>query len=64
MNAFNMTREQWVELFEATGLDEAMMDRWHSEFERRYPAQHESFLHWIGLSDDEIRAVRSHSQTT
>lgn len=62
MTAVNMTQEQWIELFEATGLDEAMMHRWHREFERRYPAQHQSLLQWIGLDAEEILNVRKFSQ--
>jgi hypothetical protein len=62
MNAANMTREQWVEVFQAIGLDEATMRKWHCEFERRYPAQHQSFLEWIGLSAKDIVSVRKFSQ--
>lgn len=58
MNDPKMNREQWVEVFQATGLDQAMMQRWHREFERRYPAQHQSFLEWIGLPAEEIVKVR------
>lgn len=62
MTAANITQEQWMELFEATGPDEAMMHKWHREFERRYPAQHQSFLQWIGLDAEEILNVRKFSQ--
>jgi hypothetical protein len=62
MSAANINREQWIELFQATGLDEAMMHKWHSEFEHRYPAQHQSFLQWIGLPEEDIAAVRKFSQ--
>jgi hypothetical protein len=57
-----MNVEQWVEVFRATGLDEAMMHRWHREFEQRYPAQHESFLKWLTLPSDEILKIRKTSQ--
>lgn len=62
MSASNMTREQWIELFQATGLDEAMMHKWHCEFERRYPTQHQAFLQWIDLSPEDILSVRNFSQ--
>lgn len=35
-----MNRERWSELFQAIGLDEATMRRWHTEFEQRYPEGH------------------------
>ena len=58
MSVSSMSREQWIEVFEASGLDEAMMQRWHGEFERRYPAQHQAFLEWIGFTADEAMRVR------
>lgn len=58
MNDPKMNREQWVEVFQATGLDQPMMQRWHREFEQRYPSQHQSFLEWIGLPAEEIVKVR------
>lgn len=57
-----MNVDQWVEVFRATGLDEAMMCRWHREFERRYPEQHGCFLKWLNLSSDEALAIRKESQ--
>jgi len=57
-----MNVDQWVEVFQATGLDEAMMHRWHREFERRYPEQHESFLKWLNLPSDKILTIRKESQ--
>jgi hypothetical protein len=54
---------QWVEVFRATGLDDAMMRGWHREFERRYPEQHESFLKWLDLSSDDVLAIRNASQS-
>lgn len=57
-----MNVEQWVDVFRATGLDDAMMQRWHREFERRYPEQHESFLKWLGLPSDAVQTIRNESQ--
>jgi hypothetical protein len=49
-------------VFRATGLDQAMMHRWHREFEQRFPEQHESFLKWLSLPPEEIRAIRNKAQ--
>ncbi len=57
-----MNVEQWVEVFRAAGADEVMMHRWHREFERRYPQQHESFLRWLEQSSEEILTIRKASQ--
>ena len=59
MSVSKMNREQWIEVFQASGLDDAAMKRWHGEFERRYPAQHQAFLEWIGFSSDEAMRVRT-----
>ena len=56
-----MNVDQWVEVFRATGLDEAMMRRWHREFEQRYPEHHESFLKWLNLSAEDRLAIRNKS---
>lgn len=58
MDAVKMDREQWIVLFQDIGLDEAAMRKWHDMFERRYPAQHQSFLEWLGLTAENIRSVR------
>jgi hypothetical protein len=34
------------------------MDRWHAEFEADNPHTHEMFLRSLGLSDDEVTAIR------
>ncbi len=52
-------KEAWVEMFRAAGLDDAMMDRWHHEFERRWPDAHERFLAWLGLPQSEVARIRS-----
>jgi len=57
-----MNVEQWVEVFRASGLDDAMMRKWHHEFEHRYPEHHESFLKWLDLSSEDILAIRKRSQ--
>ena len=53
-----VTKEQWVEVFKATGLDHAQMDRWHQHFERLYPEGHQGFLEWLALPAAEIAEIR------
>ncbi|RRJ85449.1 hypothetical protein D0544_04850 [Aestuariirhabdus litorea] len=57
-----ISKEQWVELFEATGLNEATMQRWHQLFEARYPEGHASFLTWLGESAQEVERIRRWSR--
>ena len=53
-----MNKEQWIEVFRATGLDEKMMNKWHEEFEKRYPDGHEGFLEWLNVPSEEIKSIR------
>lgn len=56
-------KAKWVELFEALGLDEDAMVRWHTLFESRYPEGHQAFLEWLNIPADEIAAIRAHSRS-
>jgi hypothetical protein len=42
----------------AAGLDDAAMDTWHAEFEKRAPQAHHAFLHSLGIPEEEIRKIR------
>lgn len=57
-----MNRERWSELFQAIGLDEATMRRWHTEFEQRYPEGHQAFLAWLDIDAASIQTIRNRSQ--
>lgn len=53
-----MTKERWVQLLTACGLDEADRDRWHAEFEKLSPEAHQDFLESLGLDAAEVAAIR------
>lgn len=57
-----LTKDQWVALFRAAGLDEPMMRRWHQAFEREHPDEHEAFLRSLGLGDGEVARIRRESR--
>ena len=56
-----MSKENWVSLLRAAGLDDGDMQRWHCEFERLFPEAHQAFLQDLGIPGDEIRSIREHS---
>ncbi|MCP4149530.1 MAG: hypothetical protein GY757_17420 [bacterium] len=58
MSKETMNEEKWVELFKAIGLDKATMDKWHDEFEARYPEDHQRFLEWLSIPAEEIGTIR------
>ena len=59
MEAKQVTKEQWVAMFTETGLDDAMMNRWHQIFEARHPEAHQAFLQWLKIDPQEITQIRA-----
>ncbi|HEY0946444.1 MAG TPA: MerR family transcriptional regulator [Opitutaceae bacterium] len=57
-----MTKERWVALLRAAGMDDAEMQRWHEAFEAQSPEAHRDFLESLGLSAAEIRRIRRASR--
>ncbi|MEW5801772.1 MAG: hypothetical protein AB1847_06660 [bacterium] len=53
-----MTTEQVIELFRAIGLDDDAMHKWHEEFEKKYPQEHQRFLEWLNVPPDKINLIR------
>jgi len=50
--------ETWISLLESMGFGEDARQKWHSEFEIKYPEEHQQFLEALGLPSDEIARVR------
>ena len=57
-----ITKETWVSLLKAAGLDEDGMRNWHVEFEKTSPEAHQDFLESIGIEKDEIISIREWSK--
>jgi hypothetical protein len=57
-----ITKEKWVSIMRAAGFGEADMLRWHVEFEKSAPEEHQEFLQFLHISSDEIGAVRERSR--
>jgi hypothetical protein len=51
-----------IAMFRELGLDQAQMMKWHKLFEARHPADHQSFLEWLGLKSEEIDRIRTQSR--
>jgi DNA-binding transcriptional MerR regulator len=58
-----ITKEKWVSIMQACGFTEDQMHRWHAEFERSAPVEHQEFLEFLHISADEITNIRNHSRT-
>jgi len=57
-----VNKQLWIEMLQAAGMDQAAMDRWHAEFERRAPNGHRDFLVSLGIPEEEIARIRQWSQ--
>ena len=57
-----ISKELWVSMLRAAGLDETGMKNWHIEFERASPEAHRDFLESLGIEKDEIASIRAWSQ--
>ena len=57
-----ISKEIWVSLLKAAGLDEVGMKNWHIEFEKTAPEAHQDFLESIGIEKDEIKLIREWSE--
>jgi len=65
-NAFRkvkvMTKDKWVAIMKASGFSEADMHRWHIEFEKSAPDDHQQFLEFLHIPQDEVRSIREWSR--
>ena len=60
----NMTKEKWVSIMKAAGFTENDMYRWHREFERSSPEEHNEFLRFLHIAPGEIKSIREWSRKT
>ena len=56
-----MNKEKWVSIMKASGFTEADMHRWHAEFEKAAPDEHQKFLEYLHIPSAEIRTIRDWS---
>ena len=58
-----ITKEKWVSIMSSCGLSEDQMHRWHAEFERSAPEEHQEFLEFLHIPAAEINTIREKSRT-
>ena len=57
-----VSKERWVEIMRASGLNDDDMHNWHRQFEKMEPEGHEEFLQSLGIDNSEIRRIREWSR--
>lgn len=58
----HLTKDQFVAVLEAAGINAAQREKFHSAFERLQPEGHQQFLAWLGLPAEAIAKIRAHSR--
>ena len=53
-----VTKQKWVEIMRAAGFSEEQMRRWHREFEKSAPAEHQEFLEFLHIPAAEVKHIR------
>jgi DNA-binding transcriptional MerR regulator len=57
-----ITKDKWVAIMKGCGFTPEQMNRWHAEFERSAPAEHQEFLEFLRIPPDEISRIREASR--
>jgi hypothetical protein len=57
-----MTKDKWVSVMKDTGFSEEDMYRWHRQFEKAAPDDHEKFLKFLNIPAPEISRIREWSR--
>ena len=58
-----ITKDKWVSIMRSCGFSDDQMHRWHEEFERSAPQEHQEFLEFLHISAGEIGTIREKSRT-
>ena len=56
-----VTKQKWVEIMRAAGFSENQMHRWHREFEKTAPTEHQEFLEFLHIPPGEVKQIREWS---
>ncbi|HTS60669.1 MAG TPA: MerR family transcriptional regulator [Candidatus Acidoferrales bacterium] len=56
-----ITKEKWTSIMRSAGFSEEDMRRWHKEFEKSAPTEHQEFLEFLHIPAEEIKSIRKWS---
>ena len=57
-----VTKDKLVSIMRAAGLTETEMRRFHVEFEKSAPQEHQEFLEFLHIPADEVKSIREASR--
>ena len=58
-----VTKEKWVEVMRAAGFTDDDMRRWHAQFEKSAPREHQEFLKFLRIPPEEAQSIRDWSRS-
>ena len=58
----DMNKEKWVAIMKAAGFADEDMRKWHREFERTAPEDHQEFLEYLKIPEAEVGRIREWSR--
>jgi DNA-binding transcriptional MerR regulator len=56
-----VTKEKWTAIMSAAGFTKDDMHRWHAEFEKSAPQEHQEFLEFLHIPEEEVKSIREWS---
>ncbi len=63
LRRFSMvTKDKWVEIMRAAGFSDEDMHRWHAQFEKSAPQEHQEFLEFLHIRPEEVQSIREWSR--
>jgi DNA-binding transcriptional MerR regulator len=57
-----VTKEKWTAIMSAAGFTKEDMHRWHAEFEKSAPQEHQEFLEFLHIPEQEVKSIRAWSR--
>jgi MerR family transcriptional regulator, thiopeptide resistance regulator len=55
----NVNKEIWLGILKNAGINRNTAAKWHNDFEKNSPEQHQKFLLALGMTQDEIQKMRT-----
>jgi MerR family transcriptional regulator, thiopeptide resistance regulator len=59
-----LSKEKWTRVMRDSGFSDDDMHRWHAQFEKDAPEDHEEFLRFLHIPEDEVRRIREWSRAS
>ena len=57
-----ITKEKWTQIMSNAGFTHEDMWRWHAEFEKSAPQEHQEFLEFLHIPGAEVQTIRERSR--